>query len=95
MKRLKTSTKVIIFGSVFLILLTVFFSFLNYNMHTYLDSGEEYKQNWYCKEYNFKCLLDRIIVNLSYRNENQYNYPYCHAQASELHEEYFVVGHHM
>ena len=53
MKRLKTSTKVIIFGSAFLILLTVFFSFLNYNMHTYLDSGEEYKQNWYCKEYNF------------------------------------------
>ncbi len=53
MKHLKTSTKVIIFGSAFLILLTVFFSFLNYNMHTYLDSDEEYKQNWYCKEYNF------------------------------------------
>ena len=50
MKRLKTSTKVIIFGSAFLILLTVFFSFLNYNMHD--ESGEKYKQNWYCKKYD-------------------------------------------
>ena len=64
----------------------------NYRMDLFTDDS---LLEIFCKEYNFKCLLDRIIVNLSYRNENQYNYPYCHAQASELHEEYFVVGHHM
>ena len=72
MKHLKTSTKVIIFGSAFLILLTVFFSFLNYNMHTYLDSDEEYKQNWYCKEYNFsfsKLHLGHFIKTSPYLNK--------------------------
>ena len=47
MKHLKTSTKVIIFGSAFLILLTVFFSFLNYRENTLYFRGGKYEETFW------------------------------------------------